>query len=152
MASSSYRVAVLPGDGIGPEVIAEAQATLELAAELAGFAVAVETFEAGGAHHVATGRPMAPELPDQLAEFDAILAGPFGDPRVPDTVILWGTILALRQRFDQYVNLRPARSLPGVPSALSTLGSDTFDIVVVRENTEGEYSGAGGRVHRGSGD
>jgi tartrate dehydrogenase/decarboxylase/D-malate dehydrogenase len=150
MASTSYRVAVLPGDGIGPEVIAEAQATLELAAKLAGFAVAVETFEAGGAHHVATGRPMAPELPEQLAEFDAILAGPFGDPRVPDTVILWGTILALRQRFDQYINLRPARTLPGVPSALRTLGSERFDVVVVRENTEGEYSGAGGRVHRGS--
>jgi len=152
MAGTNYRIAVLPGDGIGPEVIAEAQATLELAAELGGFAVTVETFEAGGAHHVATGTPMAPDLPERLAEFDAILAGPFGDPRVPDTVILWGTILALRQRFDQYVNLRPARSLPGVPSALRTLGSDTFDVVVVRENTEGEYSGAGGRVHRGSGD
>jgi tartrate dehydrogenase/decarboxylase / D-malate dehydrogenase len=152
MASTTYRVAVLPGDGIGPEVIAEAQATLELAAQLGGFAVAVETFEAGGAHHVATGTPMAPELPEQLAEFDAILAGPFGDPRVPDSLILWGTILALRQRFDQYINLRPARTLPGVPGALRTLGSERFDVVVVRENTEGEYSGAGGRVHRGSGD
>jgi tartrate dehydrogenase/decarboxylase / D-malate dehydrogenase len=152
MASTTYRVAVLPGDGIGPEVIAEAQATLELAAQLGGFAVTVETFEAGGAHHVATGTPMAPELPEQLAEFDAILAGPFGDPRVPDSVILWGTILALRQRFDQYINLRPARTLPGVPGALRTLGSERFDVVVVRENTEGEYSGAGGRVHRGSGD
>jgi tartrate dehydrogenase/decarboxylase / D-malate dehydrogenase len=150
--TASHRVAVLPGDGIGPEVIAEAQATLELAAQLGGFAVSVETFDAGGAHHVATGRPMAPELPDQLAEFDAILAGPFGDPRVPDTVILWGTILALRQRFDQYVNLRPARALPGVPGALRTLGSERFDVVVVRENTEGEYSGAGGRVHRGRAD
>jgi tartrate dehydrogenase/decarboxylase / D-malate dehydrogenase len=149
MASRSYRVAVLPGDGIGPEVIAEAQATLEVAAELGGFSVAVETFEAGGAHHVTTGRPMAPELPDRLAGFDAILAGPFGDPRVPDSVILWGTILALRQRFDQYVNLRPARTLAGVPGALR---SGTLDVVVVRENTEGEYSGAGGRVHRGSGD
>jgi tartrate dehydrogenase/decarboxylase/D-malate dehydrogenase len=95
---------------------------------------------------------MAPDLPDRLAECDAILAGPFGDPRVPDSVILWGTILALRQRFDQYVNLRPARTLPGVPGALRTLGSERFDVVVVRENTEGEYSGAGGRVHRGSGE
>jgi tartrate dehydrogenase/decarboxylase / D-malate dehydrogenase len=152
MARTSYRVAVLPGDGIGPEVIAEAQATLELAATLGGFAVKVETFEAGGAHYLATGRPMAPELPEQLGEFDAILAGPFGDPQVPDSVILWGTILALRQRFNQYINLRPARTLPGVPSALRTLGSERFDVVVVRENTEGEYSGAGGRVHRGSSD
>jgi tartrate dehydrogenase/decarboxylase / D-malate dehydrogenase len=152
MATNTYRVAVMPGDGIGPEVIAEAQATLELAAQLGGFAVAIETFEAGGAHHVATGRPMAPDLPDRLAEFDAILAGPFGDPRVPDTVVLWGTILELRQRFDQYINLRPARTLAGVPGALRTLGADHFDIVVVRENTEGEYSGAGGRVHRGGSD
>jgi tartrate dehydrogenase/decarboxylase/D-malate dehydrogenase len=144
-------VAVLPGDGIGPEVIQEARATLELAASLGGFAVAVETFEAGGAHLLATGTPMAPELPDRLAQFDAILAGPFGDPRVPDGVVLWGTILELRQRFDQYINLRPARTLSGVGSPLSTVGTEGFDIVVVRENTEGEYSGAGGRIHRRSG-
>lgn len=149
--ATSYRVAVLPGDGIGPEVIAEAQATLALAASLGGFAVSVETFEAGAEHHLATGRPMAPDLPQRLETFDAILAGPFGNPRVPDSVVLWGTILELRQRFDQYVNLRPARSLPGVPAALRTLGSARFDVVVVRENTEGEYSGAGGRVHRGGG-
>jgi tartrate dehydrogenase/decarboxylase / D-malate dehydrogenase len=145
-----YRVAVLPGDGIGPEVIAEAQATLELAASLDGFEVAVETFAAGGAHHLATGRPIDPEVPERLATFDAVLAGPFGDPRVPDTVVLWGTILELRQRFDQYVNLRPARSLPGVPCLLRN--TSEFDIVVVRENTEGEYSGAGGRIHRRSGE
>ena len=94
---------------------------------------------------------MAPDVPARLVEFDAILAGPFGDPRVPDSVILWGTILELRQRFDQYVNLRPARTLPGVPGALRAPSSEAFDVVVVRENTEGEYSGAGGRVHRGSG-
>ena len=149
--SASYRVAVLPGDGIRPEVISEAQATLELAAKLGGFGVEVETFQSGGAHHVATGQPMAPDVPARLVEFDAILAGPFGDPRVPDSVILWGTILELRQRFDQYVNLRPARTLPGVPGALRAPSSEAFDVVVVRENTEGEYSGAGGRVHRGSG-
>ena len=89
-------------------------------------------------------------LPERLAEFDAILAGPFGDPRVPDTVILWGTILALRQRFDQYVNLPPGPArCPACRARCRTLGSETFDVVVVRENTEGEYSGAGGRVHRG---
>ena len=147
-AGDGYRVAVLPGDGIGPEVMAEAQQTLELAATLGGFAVSVESFEAGGARFVATGSAMAPELPSRLAEFDAVLAGPFGDPRVPDATVLWGTILELRQRFDQYVNLRPARGLPGVPSRLRGLDPDTFDVVVVRENTEGEYAGAGGRVHR----
>ena len=148
-ATSHYRVAVLPGDGIGPEVIAEAQKTLELAADLAGFTVAVEQFEAGGAHYLATGTVMADDLPARLAEFDAILAGPFGDPRVSDELVLWGTILELRQRFDQYVNLRPARALPGVPTWLRSTDREAFDVVVVRENTEGEYAGAGGRVHRG---
>jgi tartrate dehydrogenase/decarboxylase/D-malate dehydrogenase len=139
----------MPGDGIGPEVIAEAEATLELAASLGGFAVALEHFDAGAARYLATGRPMAADTPERLAEFDAILAGPFGDPRVPDTAMLWGTILELRQRFDQYVNLRPARALLGVRSPLSAIRPGAFDVVVVRENTEGEYSGAGGRVHRG---
>ena len=89
---------------------------------------------------------MAQDTPDRLAGFDAILSGPFGDPRVPDNVLLWGTILGLRQRFDQFVNVRPAGPLPGVPGHLS---SGVLDVVVIRENTEGEYSGAGGRVHRG---
>ena len=147
--AANYRIAVLPGDGIGPEVIVEARETLELAAHLGGFGVELETFEAGGAHYLATGAPMAPDVVERLGGFDAILAGPFGDPRVPDSLILWGTILELRKRFDQYVNLRPVRSLAGVPGALRSLHSRPLDIVVVRENTEGEYSGAGGRVHRG---
>ena len=121
MASTSYRVAVLPGDGIGPEVIAEAQATLELAARLGGFAVASRrsrpvaliTWPPAGRWR----RSFRSSSPRSTRSSP----GPFGDPRVPDTVILWGTILALRQRFDQYVNLRPARLLPGVPSALRTL-------------------------------
>jgi tartrate dehydrogenase/decarboxylase/D-malate dehydrogenase len=143
-------VAVLLGDGIGPEVISEAEAILDDAAALGGFAVTVEHFQAGGAHYLATGTAMAADVPERLADFDAILAGPFGDPRVADSVVLWGTILELRRRFDQYVNLRPVRALPGVPSALSKIGAEDFDVVVVRENTEGEYSGAGGRVHRAS--
>jgi tartrate dehydrogenase/decarboxylase/D-malate dehydrogenase len=149
MSVRRHRIAVLPGDGIGPEVITEAEATLRRAAELEGFDVNLEQFDAGAAHHLRTGAPMDPDLPDRLAEFDAILAGPFGDPRVPDSILLWGTILALRHRFDQYVNLRPARALPGVQSPLRAVGPDGLDIVVVRENTEGEYSGIGGRLHRG---
>jgi tartrate dehydrogenase/decarboxylase/D-malate dehydrogenase len=144
--AASYRIAVLAGDGIGPEVIAEAEATLELTAVLGGFTVSIERFQAGGGHYLATGVPMAPDVPDRLAGFDAILAGPFGDPRVPDDLLLWGTILKLRQRFDQYVNVRPAKTLPGVQGPLR---SGPLDVVVVRENTEGEYAGAGGRVHRG---
>jgi tartrate dehydrogenase/decarboxylase / D-malate dehydrogenase len=146
-----YRIAVLPGDGIGPEVIAEAEATLERVADLHGFEVIVEHFAAGAAHHLRTGTPMDDDVPDRLAEFDAILAGPFGDPRVPDALVLWGTILGLRQRFDQFVNLRPARGLPGVVSPLRAIEPGDIDIVVVRENTEGEYTGIGGRVHRGRG-
>jgi tartrate dehydrogenase/decarboxylase / D-malate dehydrogenase len=142
----TYHVAVLRGDGIGPEVIAEAQDTLELAASLGGFGVSIERFEAGSAHYLETGRPMAEETPARLDGCDAILSGPFGDPRVPDNVLLWGTILGLRQSFDQFVNVRPAGPLPGVPGHLS---SGVLDVVVIRENTEGEYSGAGGRVHRG---
>ncbi len=144
-----HRIAVLPGDGIGPEVIAEAEATLRHAATLGAFEVTVEHFSAGAAHHLATGAPMDADLPDRLAGFDAILAGPFGDPRVPDAPVLWGTILHLRHRFDQFVNLRPARVLPGVVSPLRTVEPGDLDIVVVRENTEGEYSGIGGRLHQG---
>jgi tartrate dehydrogenase/decarboxylase / D-malate dehydrogenase len=143
--AAGYRIAVLAGDGIGPEVIAEAEATLELTAALGGFTVSIERFQAGGGHYLATGFPMAPDIPERLASFDAILAGPFGDPRVPDDLLLWGTILKLRQRFDQYVNVRPAKTLPGVQGPLR---SGLLDVVVVRENTEGEYAGAGGRVHR----
>ena len=83
------------------------------------------------------------------APFDAILVGPFGDPQVPDAPVLWGTILAMRQRFDQFVNLRPARLLPGIEGPLRTAADGGLDIVVVRENTEGEYGGVGGRVHQG---
>jgi len=147
---SDYRIALLPGDGIGPEVMHEARATLDAVTESDDrFSVTVESFEAGAGLHLRTGAPIEPGTFERLAEFDAILAGPFGDPRVPDVPVLWGTILAMRQRFGQYVNLRPARLLPGVQSPLRAAEASGLDIVVVRENTEGEYSGVGGRVHRG---
>ena len=131
-------------------MIAEAQATLEAVAQRGGFGVEIEHFEAGAGRLLRTGEAMIPALPDRLAGFDAILFGPVGDPGVPDAPVVWGTILALRQRFDQYVNLRPARALPGVPSPLhAVVDGGGLDIVVVRENTEGEYSGIGGRLHRG---
>jgi tartrate dehydrogenase/decarboxylase/D-malate dehydrogenase len=149
-ARRRYRIAVLRGDGIGPEIMTEAEETLSAAAAAAGdFDVELERFTAGAVHYLSTGVPMDEEVAERLSEFDAILAGPFGDPRVPDALVVWGTILKLRQRFDQYVNLRPALSLPGVPSPLRSVGPGDLDIVVVRENTEGEYAGAGGRVHRG---
>ena len=145
-----HRIAVIPGDGIGPEVIPEAVAVLEAAAQAdGGFRVVCEHFDWGTERYLATGAVMPQDGPDQLAGFDAILAGPTGDPRVPDTVTVWGLILALRQAFDQYVNLRPVRLLPGVRGPLAGVAPDAVDIVFVRENTEGEYGGAGGRVHRG---
>jgi tartrate dehydrogenase/decarboxylase / D-malate dehydrogenase len=145
-----HRIALLAGDGIGPEVMHEARATLDAVSARAGdLRIAVEAFEAGAGHHLRTGTAIEPGTLERLADFDAILAGPFGNPGVPDAPVLWATILAMRQRFDQYVNLRPARLLPGVQSPLRTAESAGLDIVVVRENTEGEYSGVGGRVHRG---
>jgi tartrate dehydrogenase/decarboxylase/D-malate dehydrogenase len=145
-----HRIALFPGDGIGPEVMEEARATLAAVAERDGsFSVSVESFAGGADHYVVTGEVMEAHTLEALSGFDAILAGPFGDPGVPDALVLWGTILAMRHRYDQYVNLRPARLLAGITSPLRTADAGGLDIVVVRENTEGEYSGAGGRLHRG---
>jgi tartrate dehydrogenase/decarboxylase/D-malate dehydrogenase len=144
-----HRIAVIPADGIGPEVIPEAVAVLESAARAdGGFRLELESFDWGSEHYLRHGSVMPDDGPEQLAGFDAILAGPVGDPRIPDTVTVWGLILSLRQAFDQYVNLRPVRLLPGVPGPLRA-AAEAIDIVFVRENTEGEYAGAGGRVHRG---
>ena len=144
-----HRIAVIPGDGIGPEVIPEALACLETVAAAHGVALETVTFDWGSERYLAEGAMMPADGPEQLAAFDAILLGPVGDPRIPDTVTGWGLILSLRQIFDQYVNLRPARLLPGVHSPLGGVTPEDVDIVFVRENTEGEYAGAGGRVHGG---
>ena len=149
----SYQLAVIPGDGIGPEVIAESVETLtSLASVDGGFQFDFRQFDWGTERYLRTGA-MMPE--DGLATlekggFDAILLGPVGDPRVPDHITLWGLILPIRQAFDQYVNLRPMRLLPGVRSPLAGKGTRDIDMLCVRENTEGEYAGAGGRVHHGT--
>ena len=135
-----HRIAVIPGDGIGPEVIPEALACLETVAAAQGVALETVTFDWGSEHYLAEGAMMPADGPEQLAAFDAILLGPVGDPRIPDTVTGWGLILSLRQIFDQYVNLRPARLLPGVHSPLGGVTPEDVDIVFVRENTEGEYA------------
>ncbi|UGS39127.1 tartrate dehydrogenase [Capillimicrobium parvum] len=142
-------IAVIPGDGIGPEVIPQAVAALEAAAAShGGLRIAAESFPWGSEHYLEHGHVMPDDGPERLAGFDAILAGPVGDPRIPDTVTVWGLILALRQAFDQYVNLRPAQLLTGVRGPLADVPPESVDMVFVRENTEGEYGGAGGRVHR----
>jgi tartrate dehydrogenase/decarboxylase/D-malate dehydrogenase len=144
----TYRIASIPGDGIGIEVIAEGVKVLEeLARRDAGFALEFTPFDWSSERYLETGEYMPENALELLKPFDAILFGAVGSPRVPDHLSLWGLRLPICQGFDQYANLRPARVLPGVESPLRN-GRD-IDWVIVRENTEGEYSGSGGRVHRG---
>jgi tartrate dehydrogenase/decarboxylase / D-malate dehydrogenase len=148
-----YYIAVIPADGIGREVIPEALATLNAAAERdGGLRCRYETFDWGSERFLREGAMMPADGLAILERggFDAILLGPVGDPRVPDHVTLWGLLLPLRQGFDQYVNLRPMRLLPGVSSPLAGKGPAEIDMVCVRENTEGEYAGVGGRLRRGT--
>lgn len=145
-----YTIAVIPGDGIGAEVV---EAGLEVLRALqdrhGGFALEVTRFDWGSDHYRRHGRMMPADGLTRLRDSDAIYFGAVGDPRVPDHVTLWGLRLAICQGFDQYANVRPARLLPGIESPLRGVGAADLDWVIVRENTEGEYAGAGGRVHRG---
>ena len=145
----TYRLAVVAGDGIGKEVI---PAGIDVVEKAAAGEIGLEfvEFPWGCDFYVRNGRMMAPEGLDQLDEFDAIYLGAIGDPRVPDHVSVWELILPLRQRFDQYVNLRPMRLLPGVRSPLDGRGPADIDMICVRENSEGEYAGIGGRLHAGT--
>ncbi|HEX6111983.1 MAG TPA: tartrate dehydrogenase [Geminicoccaceae bacterium] len=147
---AAHRIAAIPGDGIGQEVIA---AGLEVLAALRARApelrLDVQTFDWGSDHYRRTGRMMPEDGLDRLRGFDAIYFGAVGAPDIPDDVTLWGLRLAICQGFDQYANVRPARLLPGVRSPLQGVEPGELDWIVVRENTEGEYAGAGGRVHRG---
>src|SRR4051812_45804565 len=143
----TYDIAAIPGDGIGNEVI---PAGMEVLAELAGkenLTLKFETFDWGSERYKKTGAYIPEGGLAKLKGFDAILFGAVGAPDVPDHVSLWGLRLPICQGFDQYANVRPARMLPGISSRLKN--SEAIDWVVIRENTEGEYSGAGGRVHTG---
>jgi tartrate dehydrogenase/decarboxylase / D-malate dehydrogenase len=143
------RIAVIGGDGIGPEVISAGIRVLEAASELApSVELGFTEFPWGCRYYLKHGRMMPEDGLETLEEFDAIYLGAVGWPTVPDHVSLWGLLLPIRRSFDQYVNLRPARLLRGVSSPLSDPGA--LDITVVRENTEGEYSDAGGRMYVGT--
>jgi tartrate dehydrogenase/decarboxylase / D-malate dehydrogenase len=145
-----YRIAVIPGDGVGKEVIPAGLEVLEaLAVREGGFELTLDRFDWGSGHYRATGRMMPPDGLDQIRSADAIYFGAVGSPDVPDHVSLWGLRLAICQPFDQYANVRPARVLPGIVSPLRAVTGPELDWVIVRENSEGEYAGAGGRVHRG---
>ena len=148
-----YQIAVIPGDGIGPEVIAESVQTLTTLAEVhRGFRLDTQQFNWGTERFLQEGALMPSDGLAILERggFDAILLGPVGDPRVPDHLTLWGLLLPIRQGFDQYVNLRPLRLLSGVQSPLAGKEPTDIDMICIRENTEGEYAGVGGRIHRGT--
>ncbi len=145
-----HRIAVIPGDGIGKEVIPEGIRVLEALAEKHAFRLQLETFPYSCEYYLRHGVMMPEDGLDRLAGFDAILLGAVGDPGVPDHVSLWGLLIPIRRGFRQYVNLRPVRLLPGIDSALAGRRPGDIDLCVVRENTEGEYSEIGGRLFRGS--
>jgi tartrate dehydrogenase/decarboxylase/D-malate dehydrogenase len=147
-----HRIASIPGDGIGQEVIPAGLLVLEAAARRSGFQLEVETFGWGCAQYVRTGRMMDADGLERLRAFDAIYLGAVGDPSVPDDVAVWELILPIRKQFDQYVNLRPMRLLPGVASPLAGRAPADLDMVCVRENSEGEYSGIGRRTGQGTAD
>jgi tartrate dehydrogenase/decarboxylase/D-malate dehydrogenase len=144
----THRIAAIPGDGIGPEVIGAGLEVLEaLAARDGGFRLAVEHFPWSSDYYLAHGHYIPPGGLEALKQFDAIFFGAVGSTKVPDHVSLWGLRLPICQGFDQYANVRPARVLPGLKSPLANGAG--VDWVIIRENSEGEYSGNGGRVHRG---
>lgn len=146
----SYRIASMGGDGIGPEVVAAAERVLgALAAADGGFRMDFTGFDWGSAMYRATGRMMPEDGLARLEGFDAILFGAVGAPDIPDDVTLWGLRLAICQGFDQFANVRPTKLLPGVRGPLREDLGRQIDWVIVRENSEGEYAGVGGRAHRG---
>jgi tartrate dehydrogenase/decarboxylase/D-malate dehydrogenase len=146
----THRIAVIAGDGIGKEVIPRGLEILKLAAAQGGFSLDVTEFPWGCDYYLAEKRMMARDGFDQLRRFDAIYLGAIGDPRVPDHISVWELILPIRQRFEQYVNLRPMRLLGGTATPLAGRGPADIDMVCVRENSEGEYAGLGGRLHVGT--
>ncbi len=150
MAQRNYKIAVIGGDGIGPEVVEAGREVLTaLALEDGGFGFSFTSYDWGSNYYRQHGLMMPADGLSQLEGYDAIYFGSVGDPALPDDITLWGLRLAICQGFDQYANVRPARLLPGVESPLRKELARQIDWVIVRENSEGEYAGIGGRAHRG---
>ncbi len=147
-----WRIAVIPGDGIGQEVVPQGLRVIEAAATRFDIALQIEHFDFASCDYYLRHGSMLPEdWKEQLDGFDAIFFGAVGWPeKVPDHISLWGSLLQFRREFDQYVNLRPARLMPGLRSPLAGLQPGDIDLLIVRENTEGEYSNAGGRLFAGT--
>src|SRR6478735_1106684 len=150
MATTTRKIAILAGDGIGQEVIPAGVAAIEAAAKGAGVSIAWTELPWGCDYYLSHGRMMDADGFERAATFDAIYLGAIGSPAVPDHIAVWDLLLPLRQRFQQYVNLRPMRLLPGLTSPLANRGPADIDMVCIRENSEGEYSGLGGRIHVGT--
>ncbi len=147
---AEYRIAEIPGDGIGVEVTKQARKALEAAAEGFGFAYDVTSYDLGGTRYLSTGEVLADSTMEELRGHDAIMLGAIGLPAVPPGVLERGLLLKLRFAFDQYVNLRPVKLFDGVPTPIVGLTPDRCDFVVVRENTEGPYVGIGGSARTGT--
>ncbi len=145
-----YRIAVIPGDGIGRETVPEGLRVLDAAAGRFGFALEMSEYDWSCEAYRRTGKMMPDDGIERLRGSDAIFLGAVGWPDVPDHVSLWGLLIPLRRQFDQYVNLRPCRLLPGVKTPLAGRERGEIDFYVVRENTEGEYSATGGRMFAGT--
>src|SRR3982751_5699181 len=148
---ATHRIAVLAGDGIGREVMPEGLRVVETAARKFDIDLAFSSFDWSCDYYAKHGRMMPEDWFEQLKGFEAIYYGAVGWPAaVPDHVSLWGSLIQFRRRFDQYVNLRPCRLMPGIATPLANPKGGDIDFVVVRENTEGEYSSVGGRMFEGT--
>ncbi|MCZ7598143.1 MAG: tartrate dehydrogenase [Gammaproteobacteria bacterium] len=150
--TTQYRIAVIPGDGIGKEVVPEGMRVLEAAARRFDLSFVFDEFDYSCETYTRTGRMMPDDGLERIRHHDAIFLGAVGFPGVPDHVSLWGLLIPIRREFRQYVNLRPVRLMPGVRSPLAGVAPGDIDYYVVRENNEGEYSEIGGRLYAGTDD
>ena len=147
-----YKIAVIPGDGTGPEVVAEGLKVLESLGRKVGFGYETETYDFGGERYMRTGEVLPDSAVEELRQFDAIYLGAIGHPDVKPGILEKGILLRLRFELDQYINLRPVKLYPGVDTPLKDKGPEDIDFVVVRENTEGLYAGSGGFLKKSTPD
>jgi len=147
-----YKIAIIPGDGTGPEQVREGLKTIEAVSHLYGFNWETEHYDLGGNYYRRTGEVLPASILEELKQFDAIFLGSIGDPQVKPGILEKGLLLKLRFELDLYINLRPVKLFPGVYTPIKDKGPEDIDIVVVRENTEGLYSGSGGFLRRGTPD
>ena len=150
--AKNYKIAVLPGDGTGPEVVAEGLKVLDAVAAKFGFTTQRETFDWGGERYLATGNVLPDDAVETLQKFNAVFLGAIGHPKVKPGILEKGILLKLRFALDQYINLRPVKLYPGVETPLANKKPEDIDYVVVRENTGGIYTGIGGNSQPGTKD